>query len=72
MTEVKRVSIKKEGKAIETNTYIMHFNTPKIPEKNKSWLYNGEGQAIHTQNDCDVTNAKNMTSMRIIVEGMKW
>ena len=38
--EVKRVSIKK-GKIIETNTYIMEFNTPKIPEK-ESWLYNGE------------------------------
>ena len=35
MIEVKRVSIKKEGKTIETNTYIMHFNTPKIPEKIK-------------------------------------
>ena len=35
MTEVKRVSIKKEGKTIEPNTYIMHFNTPKIPEKVK-------------------------------------
>ena len=33
VTEVKRVSIKKEGKTIETNTYIMQFNTPKIPEK---------------------------------------
>ena len=32
MTDVKRVSIKKEGKMIETNTYIMAF---KIPEKIK-------------------------------------
>ena len=32
---MKRVSIKKEGKTIETNTYIMHFNIPKIPEKIK-------------------------------------
>ena len=38
VTKVKRVSIKKEGKTIETNTYIMNFNTPK----SKSWLYNGE------------------------------
>ena len=30
-----RVSIKKEGKSIETNTYIMTFNTPRIPEKIK-------------------------------------
>ena len=30
--DVKRVCIKKEGKTIETNTYIMTFNTPKIPE----------------------------------------
>ena len=30
-----RVSIKKEGKIIETNTYIMHFNTPKILGKKK-------------------------------------
>ena len=35
MTEGKRVSIKKEGKTIETNTYIMNFDTPKIPEKIK-------------------------------------
>ena len=35
VTGVKRVSIKKEGKTIETNTYIMNFNTPKIPEKIK-------------------------------------
>ena len=35
VTEVKRVSIKKEGKTIEMNTYIMHFNIPKIPEKIK-------------------------------------
>ena len=33
-TGVKRVSIKKGGK-METNTYIMAFNTPKIPEKIK-------------------------------------
>ena len=33
--DVKRVSIKKEGKTIETNTYIMTFNTPRIPEKIK-------------------------------------
>ena len=31
VTEVKRISIKKEGKTIEMNTYIMHFFTaPKI------------------------------------------
>ena len=47
VAEVKRVSIKKEGKTIETNTYIMHFNIPKIHEK--SCLYNGENRAIHTQ-----------------------
>ena len=35
MTEVKIVSIKKEGKTMETNTYIMHFNTPKISQKIK-------------------------------------
>ena len=33
VTEVKRVSLKKEGKTIETNTYIMSLNTPKIQEK---------------------------------------
>ena len=49
MTEVKRVSIKKEGKTIEINAYIMQFNTPKNTRKNKIWLYNGEGRAIHTQ-----------------------
>ena len=48
MTGVKKVSIKKEGKPIDTNTYIMHFNTHKIPE-NESWQYNTEGRAIHTQ-----------------------
>ena len=46
VTEVKRVSIKKVGKTIETNTYIQH---PKNTRKNKSGLYNGEGQAKHTQ-----------------------
>ena len=35
VTEVKRVTIKKEGKLIETNTYIMTFDQPKIPEKIK-------------------------------------
>ena len=35
VTEVKRVSIKKGGKLIETNTYIMTFDQPKIPEKIK-------------------------------------
>ena len=33
VTEVKSVSIKKEGKTIETNTYIMHFNTLKIHKR---------------------------------------
>ena len=32
---MKRVSNKKEGKTIETNTYIMQFNTLKIPSKVK-------------------------------------
>ena len=41
--DVKRVSTKKEGKSIETNIYIMTFNTPRIPEKNKGWLLYGEG-----------------------------
>ena len=31
----KEFLLKKEGKTIETNTYIMTFNTPKIPEKIK-------------------------------------
>ena len=35
VTEVKRVTIKKEGKLIETNTYIMTFDQPKIPKKIK-------------------------------------
>ena len=35
VTEVKRVTIKKEGKLIETNTYIMTFDQPKILEKIK-------------------------------------
>ena len=35
VTEVKIVSVKKEEKAIDINTYVMHFNTPKIPEKIK-------------------------------------
>ena len=35
VTEVKRVTIKKGGKLIETNTYIMTFDQPKIPEKIK-------------------------------------
>ena len=35
VTGVKRVTIKKEGKLIETNTYIMAFDQPKIPEKIK-------------------------------------
>ena len=71
VTKVKRISIKKEEKTIETNTYIMHSNTPKIPEKNKSWLYNGDNRALHTQPHCDVTNTKNMATMRIIVECVK-
>ena len=35
VTEVKRVTIKKEGKLIETNTYIITFDQPKIPERIK-------------------------------------
>ena len=35
VTEVKRVTIKKEGKLIETNTYIMTFDQPKIPVRIK-------------------------------------
>ena len=35
VTEVKTVTIKKEGKLIETNTYIMTFDQPKILEKIK-------------------------------------
>ena len=35
VTEVKRVTIKKEGKLFETNTYIMTFDQPKIPERIK-------------------------------------
>ena len=35
VTEVKRVTIKKEGKLIKTNAYIMTFDQPKIPEKIK-------------------------------------
>ena len=35
VTEVKRISIKKERKTIETNTYVMTFNQSKIPEKIK-------------------------------------
>ena len=35
VTEVKRVSIKKEGKIIKTNTCITTFDQPKIPEKIK-------------------------------------
>ena len=35
VTEVKRGTIKKEGKLIETNTYIMTFDQPKIPERIK-------------------------------------
>ena len=35
VTEVKRVTIKKEGKFIETNTYIMTFDQPKILERIK-------------------------------------
>ena len=69
-TEVKRVSIKKEGKTIETNTYIMHFNTPKIPEKIKVG-YTMERIEQYIPNYCDVTNAKNMVTMRIIVEDVK-
>ena len=34
VTDIKRVSIKRGG-MINTNTYIMAFNTPKIPEKIK-------------------------------------
>ena len=48
----------------------MNFNTLNIC-KNKSWLYNGEGWAIPTQPICDVTNARNIATMRIIVEGEK-
>ena len=33
VTDFKRVSIENERKMIETNTYIMTFYIPKIPEK---------------------------------------
>ena len=46
----------------------MNFNTPKIPEKIKvGYTMERVEQYIH----CDVTNAKNMLTMSIIVEGMK-
>ena len=43
----KEYQLRKKEKQV-TNTYTMNFNTPKIPQK-ISWLYNGEGQAIHIQ-----------------------
>ena len=48
VTEVKRVTIKKEGKLIETNTYIMTFDQPKIPERIKVG-YTMERVAINCQ-----------------------
>lgn len=35
LIDIKRVSIKKNEKIIETNTYIMTFNTPKAPKEIK-------------------------------------
>ena len=64
VTELKRVSIKKEGKIIETNTYIMtkyRFGLVwflclmayqlflQNTGEDRNKLYNREGQAIHTQ-----------------------
>ena len=61
--DVKRVSIKKEGKTKETNTYIMTFNTPSIPEKIKV------GYSFLTH--WDAIGVKNMDTMRTHVEDGK-
>ena len=69
--DVIRVSIKKEGKTIETNTYIMTFNTPKIPEKKKRlatlWRKLSNLFLIHW----DAIGVKNMDTMRTHVEDVK-
>ena len=39
--DVKRITIKKQNEIIETNTYILTFNNPKLPFRNKNRLYSG-------------------------------
>ena len=35
VTDIKRITIKKENKTIQTNTYILTFNSPTIPKEIK-------------------------------------
>ena len=48
----------------------MHFNISKIPEKIKVDYTMEQVEQIYPT-ECDVANAKNMATMRIIVEGVK-
>ena len=66
-TEVKRVTIKKEGKLIEINTYIMTFDQPKIPENIKVG-YTIERLSNSYLIHCVATIVKNTAITRIIVE----
>ena len=45
VTDVKRVSIKRDNKMIHTNTYIMTFESPKIRNR----LHNWKGETIYPQ-----------------------
>ena len=40
VTSVKRIIIKKEGKHIETNTFVLTFNTPIVPKDIKNFYRN--------------------------------
>ena len=40
VTSVKRIIIKKEGKHIETNTFVLTFNTPIVPKDIKIFYRN--------------------------------
>ena len=35
VTDVYRIQAKKDGKTVQTHTYIVTFNTPNLPEKIK-------------------------------------
>ena len=52
VTKIKRVTIKKEGKLIETNTYIMTFDQPKIPKIKVGYTMERVEQFIPNQLRC--------------------
>ena len=73
ITEVKRASIKKEGKIIETNTYIMTFNHPKILEKIKiGYTMDMVQQSMVHTIHCNAEIVRNLAITGIIVEVDKY